>query len=121
MERENNPMRLKTTFTPKENISDIADQLRAEKNPQERCALKSLLRQEEDRYGYYSEQLEIAHRHILDGRSRIIRQEGIIADLRGNGSDTRKAEEVLHNLEELYEMFLVFYARIVREVEARRP
>ena len=63
-----------------------------------RHTLKSLLINEEDKFGGYSEKFDQVERKIADSHQHIVSQHKIIDRLKANGSDCIAAEWALANL-----------------------
>jgi hypothetical protein len=60
-------------------------------------------------------QLRMALRHVQTGRGCIMRQQNVIASLRGKRLPTEEAEAVLHWLEETQRGFEEHYKKILSE------
>src|SRR5215469_5072106 len=94
------------------NIASFVRQLEHELNPAKRATLKSLLLQEEDKFGRAAEKLNRIDHLIIDGQARVARQKDLIKDLRSRGSPVEMAERVLANLEEVQALLVVMHLQI---------
>jgi hypothetical protein len=92
------------------NILCFADQLRWERDPARREALKRLLIAEEDRFGATEDRLRMVERKLVDGADLIVRQRRLIADMKSGGTDTSSAERTLRTFEMIQDLFKRFGA-----------
>ncbi len=83
----------------------LADRFEAERDPIRRQALRTLLIEEEDRFGQRAERLDRAEAHIASSKFRIEELERAIDRLRGGGHDVRTAERVLASMRDLLDTF----------------
>jgi hypothetical protein len=51
------------------------------------------------------DQLEMARRHVIEGRQVIAKQQELVSRLRGSGKDTSKDERLLRRFEQNQAMF----------------
>ena len=100
------------------NILCFADQLRWERDPARREALKRLLIAEEDRFGATEDRLRMVERKLVDGADLIVRQRRLIADMKSGGTDTSSAERTLRTFEMIQDLFKKFGAHF-REAGGR--
>jgi len=59
------------SFVPLRNIDHFIDQLALEQDPGKQKTLRTLLIEEEDKFGEACERLVLLERHIIDGKARI--------------------------------------------------
>ena len=78
----------------------------------ERGLLQDLLVQEESRFGYYAEQLDIADAFLADAERRIRSQADRVEQLRGDGRDAALASEILEQFRRTAELFAVFRGHV---------
>jgi hypothetical protein len=83
----------------------LADRFEAERDPIRRQALRTLLIEEEDRFGERAERLDRAEAHIASSNFRIQELEKAITRLRGDGHDVRTAERALTSMKDLLKLF----------------
>ncbi len=98
-------------FANEQNITRFTDQLCSETDLERQQTLRQLLLEEEYRFGFYSEQVDIAQRLLSEGRTRIVKQELLIADLKENGNDISEANRLLDlflGIQGLFEKFRLF-------------
>ena len=98
-------------FTNRENIARFSSHYEIERDPGARESLRKLLLIEENKYGFYSEQLQLAARHISECNVRIARQKAIVEEIRARGGSVLQAEAVLENLTTLRDLFMQFHDR----------
>lgn len=98
----NSPMQ---KFIGEQNISRFVEQFPSAHDPYTRKRLQTLLIEEENKFGFNSEQLESLQQRIKECKGRIDQHERLIRRARANGHDTSTAERVLNNLVELQEVF----------------
>ena len=92
-------------FIHTQNLLRYVDMLEKEADPIRRERLRSLLIEEEDRFGSEREWLDEAELYIVQSRSRIRRQEEIVAHLRRDGRDSEQADRLLTNMSDLLQLF----------------
>jgi len=80
------------------NVEKFVDQVRWQRDPSIRTALKKFLLEEERRLGFNLEQLSMVDRQLCDAEARIRAQKCLIERLRIKGHDTASAECLLNNL-----------------------
>ena len=86
-------------------IAAIADQLRWETHPTLHEGLKTLLLKELHRFGTIEEPLEMVEGNINRSAELIARQKRLIEEITISGGDTKKAEHVLQNFENVHALF----------------
>jgi hypothetical protein len=104
-------------FISEQNISRFADQLRRESNAVRRDTLKRLLIEEEDRFGANVEWLHMIERYIAVWTAEIVRQTGVVSELKSNGDDANDAESILQTYVKIKDLFTSYRARISQTVE----
>jgi len=114
-------MHSRNMFIQSENLSRMSEQFSQTTNPETRETLRRLLLEEEDRYGYYSEQLDFACQRLSDAKRRANRQKSLIKEMKSNGDDTQEAEKLLYNIQEVSKLFLSFHNRILQSLMRTRP
>jgi hypothetical protein len=92
----------------------VVDRLQRETDPIRKYALRSLLIEQEDRFGTMAEKLDRADAHIAAGNFKIKELESATASLRARGADVATAENILQNLREILETFDK-YRELVRQ------
>ena len=67
--------------------------------------------------------LKQAQRHIAEGKEHIAKQREIVAELERDGHDTTEARRLLGNFEDLYQLHLADFDRILNELDEqpKRP
>ena len=90
------------------NVNRFADLLEAELSPDRRAQLQKLLILEENKYGFYEEQLVITGRRLTETRLRIARQRELISACTGD-EELRRAQSVLNNMLVTRDLFQQFY------------
>jgi hypothetical protein len=103
-------------FVGEQNISRFIDQFQIAHDAQTRQTLQKLLLEEENRFGFNSEQLERIQQRISECKARIDQHERLIHKARINGHNVAVAERVLNNLIELQEIFWSYHQVIVEAV-----
>ena len=97
----------------------VIDQFQRETDPIRRHALRSLLIEQEDRFGSMSEKLDRADAHIAAGHFTIVELESAAASLRARGRDVATAERILENLREIVDTFGSYRERVRQELDRR--
>jgi hypothetical protein len=103
-------------FVTEQNINRFTDQLYNETDPQKQEVLRNLLLEEENRFGFYSGQLEITQRHLFEVNSRINRQKQLITKMETNGHDIGQANQFLFLLVEMRTLFDELHASILDRI-----
>lgn len=103
------------------NIEHFADQLGSTADPTKRAMLMRLLVEEEDKLGAGLEQLDIVEARIARGHRLITDQRTRIAQMNGNGHDTRSASELLGAMIDTQTAFEVYRRRIMRALARGLP
>lgn len=97
----------------------VVDRLQRETDPIRKHALRSLLIEQEDRFGTIAERLERADTHIAAGRFRLLELESATASLRARGANVAIAEGVLENLRDILETFGSYRELVLQELHRR--
>jgi hypothetical protein len=97
----------------------VVDRLQRETDPIRRYALRSLLIEQEDRFGTIAEKLDRADAHIAAGHFKILELESAAASLRARGADVAAAENILQNLRDILETFGGYRDLIEQELSRR--
>jgi hypothetical protein len=106
-----------TSFVQWTNIENFSNKFAVEPNPEKREVLRGLLLEEENKYGHRAKHLDLANSRISEGQRRVAKQRELISTLAARGHDTGKAEQLLHNLVTLLDLFREFRAVVVRGLE----
>ena len=104
-------------FVTEQNINKFTDQLYNETDPQKQEVLRNLLLEEENRFGFYSSQLETTQRHLFEVNSRINRQKQLITKMETNGHDIGQANQLLSLLVEIRTLFDELYVSILNKID----
>jgi hypothetical protein len=99
-------------FIYEQNIASFVRQLEHELDPGRRATLKSLLLEEENKFGRATEILDRVDRLISDGQARIARQGDLIKRLRSQGHAVCMAEALLENLKEIQRLYFATRERL---------
>ena len=86
-------------FASDGNILCFSDQLRYETIPARQQVLKRLLIEEENLFGATEDRLRMVERKIADGAEVIARQRRLIAEIKNDGGDPGRAEQMLLTIE----------------------
>jgi hypothetical protein len=103
-------------FTQRLNLLRLTRAYRDATDAIQRQIIKATLINEEDKFGYHREQLDMANENIVSSRNAICRQEDVINRLADMKVDTTLARETLDRLEEAHHLHLHFYRRVVDRV-----
>ena len=104
-------------FIARENITHFRALLESEVDPSKRLTLRTLLLQEEDKFGADCESLNDVERHIADGKGRIERQRVLIADLERNGRNgVAQARVILEILMDSQTLLCAYRERILTKL-----
>ena len=103
-------------FVAEQNISRFVDQFQIAHGPHTRQTLQKLLLEEENRFGFNSEQLDKIQQWIKECRGRIGQHERLVNKARINGHDVAASERVLNNLVELQEIFWSYHQVVLEAV-----
>ena len=100
-------------FLQRSNLALFSDRFEREEDPQRRVQLRTLMVDEERRYGFRLEQLDLANDRIGKARQRVERQRALVSRLTevGDSSATR-AEATLRRFSELVSLFEQFRTMI---------
>jgi hypothetical protein len=82
-------------FVARENIRHFRDRLETETEPSARSLLRTLMVQEEDRFGHNSEALHEIEKLIARAKECVNRQKGAIASIERDGRDKAQALALL--------------------------
>jgi hypothetical protein len=102
-----------------ETVWGVVDRLQRETDPIRKYALRSLLIEQEDRFGTMAEKLDRADAHIAAGHFKIKELENATASLRARGADVAIAERVLENLREIMQTFDSYRRLVLLELDRR--
>jgi hypothetical protein len=91
-------------FVYEQNVLRFSSRLETEEDPALRKRLSKLLLEEENKFAATAERVDKIDRHISASQVRVTRQYGLLDRLKIDGHDTRLAEKLLQNLEELYDL-----------------
>lgn len=105
-------------FINRENIGRFAEAYWAERDSSRNVQIRRLLVEEENRFGYYSEQVQITSWNIKRCNDLIAKQQSLVADLRQRGGDPTLAEAMLNRLFELRSLFKQFHATVTERCDA---
>jgi hypothetical protein len=97
----------------------VVDRLQRETDPIRKYALRTLLIEQEDRFGTAAERLERADAHIAAGHFKIEQLENATASLRARGADVAVPERVLENLREILDTFGTYRQVVLDELQRR--
>ncbi len=86
-------------------VWSLADRFEAERDPVRRHALRTLLIEQEDRFGERAERLDRAEAHIASSVFRIDELEKTIGRRRCEGADVSVAERALASMKDLLATF----------------
>ena len=100
-----------------QNISMVSEKLCDEVVPERRNHLQRLLIEEENRFGFFSWQFDMAQRHIRDFNTLVGKQRALIARRQAEGADTTLASKSLENLVMTRDLFVDFALRIARRIQ----
>ena len=100
-----------------QNIRMISEELCDEVVPAKRRRLKRLLIEEENRFGFFSWQFDLAQRHIVDFNTLVEKQRALIAQMKAEGADITLASKSLKNLLVARDLFVDFALRIGRKIK----
>lgn len=95
----------------------VVDQFQRETDPIRKHALRSLLIEQEDRFGTAVERLERADAHIAAGHFKIAEIETAAAALKARGQNVATAERVLANLREIIDTFGSYRELVRKELD----
>ncbi|HEY1427338.1 MAG TPA: hypothetical protein VGF50_11750 [Caulobacteraceae bacterium] len=95
-------------------VWDLVDRLQRESDPVRKHALRTLLLEQEDRFGSVTEKLDRADAHIAAGHFKISELERATASLKARGADVALAQNILRNLREILATF-GDYRELVRQ------
>jgi two-component system, LuxR family, sensor kinase FixL len=96
-----------------ESIARLSDQLYGELTPERRQISQVLLLEEENRYGRYSEKLDMVTHYIAEANERIDAQRKRLQARESKGWDVSTAQRTLNNLIELREQFEWFRSQLL--------
>jgi hypothetical protein len=97
----------------------LADRFEVERDPVRRHALRTLLIEEEDRFGETAERLDRAEAHIALSTFRIDELESAIARHRARGADVRTAERVLVSMKDMLHIFDRYRDTLLQDLDRR--
>lgn len=97
----------------------VVDRMQRETDPIRKHALRTLLIEQEDRFGTMSEKLDRADAHIAAGHFKIAELETATASLRARGHDVATAEQILENLREILVTFDKYRELVRQELDRR--
>ena len=100
-----------------QNIRMFSEELCDKVVPKKRNRLKRLLIEEENRFGFFSWQFDMAQRHIRDFNALVGKQRALIAWRQAEGADTTLASKSLENLVITRDLFVDFALRIARKIQ----
>ena len=100
-----------------QNIRMFSEELCDEVVPKRRNRLKRLLIEEENRFGFFSWQFDLAQRHIADFNTLVGKQSALIARMKAEGADITLASKSLKNLLVARDLFVDFALRIGRKIK----
>jgi len=100
-----------------ENIRMVSEKLCDEVVPKNQNILKRRLIEEENRFGFFSWQFDLAQRHIWDFNTIVEKQRALIARMQANGADITLANQSLENLMTARDLFVDFSLRIARKIK----
>jgi len=100
-----------------QNIRMFSEELCDEVVPEKRNRLKRLLIEEENRFGFFSWQFDLAQRHIADFNTLVEKQRVLIAQMKTEGADITLASKSLENLLVAEDLFVDFALRIARRIQ----
>jgi len=100
-------------------VWDVVDRMQRETDPIRKHALRTLLIEQEDRFGSMSEKLDRADAHIAAGHFKIAELETATASLKARGHDVTTAERVLENLREILTTFDTYRHLVRKELDRR--
>ncbi len=92
-------------FVARENVRHFRDRLETETDASQRSLLQRLLIEEEDKLGHNLDLLHVIETNIRDGRTRVYRQQSIIASMEQDGNDTSQARALLGVMSETLLIF----------------
>ena len=98
-------------------VWNLADRLEGELDPIRRHALRTLLIQEEDRFGERAERLDRAEAHIANSRFRIEELEKAIERHRARGANVATAERVLASLRDMLVTFDSYRHTLLQDLD----
>jgi len=98
-------------------VWSLADRLEAERDPIRRHALRTLLIEEEDRFGEAAERLDRAEAHIASSVFRIEELEKAIAHRKARGADVGAAERSLALMKEVLGAFDVYRTQLLESLD----
>jgi len=102
------------------NVARFLEKLRLEDDPAIRASLQRLLLEEEDKFGRGADRIGNVQRHIAEGSRQIALQKALIARLRINGQDVRRAENTLRNLIEIQRIFERYRQVVLDAIDRNR-
>ncbi len=107
-------------FVIEQNIEAYAGRLASELDAAQRAKLKTLLIEEEKRFGVFAEAVGEIDRDIAKCQDRISEQRNLLEGLRSHGEDFGAAQRGLLNLDELLGLFQRWQQEILTSL-ARHP
>jgi hypothetical protein len=102
--------------TSRESIK-LAHGLLLDIDPAQHSTLSKLLVEEEDRFGYSTERLELAERRLASGRKLVTKQQSLITRLAAAGIDTSRANLLLTLMLEAQALFEAYRQQILNRLK----
>jgi hypothetical protein len=94
----------------------LVERLQRETDPIRKHALRSLLIEQEDRFGTVAERLDRADAHIAAGHFKLAELQAAMASLRTRSVDVATAETIVHNLREILDTFGSYRQLVLEEL-----
>jgi len=110
-----------SNFTVETNIERYANRLLTETDPTVRSTVKTLLIEEENRFGFRVEQLHRVDRYIADSHRRIEKQRRVVDASPHDGGEKNGSLRLLSYMKELLSLFHDYRELITASLERDRP
>jgi hypothetical protein len=104
-------------FVSEVNIATFTARLYDERNPAKRKELQRMLLEQEDRFGEYTNRLEVVQRYIRESTVRIDIQRHLIAKMEAAGYDVSQAIRALENSAQVRDLLHQYRASIMDRLD----
>jgi len=95
----------------------ISEKLCDEVVPEKQDVLRRRLVEEENRFGFFSWQFDLAQRHIADFNTLVGKQRALIARMQADGADATLENKWLKNLLVARDLFVAFSLKIASKIK----